>query len=86
MAKDQDQRDDEEDDGPSDEDIKDLGEEHQTAACPNCGAEIYDDAEKCPKCGQYVTREFRGSRGPATVALVILVVLLVVAIVWLLVR
>lgn len=26
-----------------------------TVACPECGAEIYEDAVRCPACGQYVT-------------------------------
>ncbi|MBI2920713.1 MAG: zinc-ribbon domain-containing protein [Planctomycetes bacterium] len=28
-----------------------------TQPCPECGREIYDDAERCPHCGHYVTRE-----------------------------
>lgn len=24
--------------------------------CPHCGAEIYEDAEQCPICGEYVIR------------------------------
>ena len=27
----------------------------ETAACPNCGAEIYEEAVECPVCGSYVT-------------------------------
>ncbi|MCA9100245.1 MAG: zinc-ribbon domain-containing protein, partial [Planctomycetales bacterium] len=23
----------------------------ETVACPSCGAEIYEDAERCPHCG-----------------------------------
>lgn len=26
-----------------------------TAACPDCGAEVYEDAVRCPVCGSYVT-------------------------------
>ena len=26
-----------------------------TVACPECGAEIYEDAVQCPVCGTYVT-------------------------------
>jgi hypothetical protein len=26
-----------------------------TVACPSCGAEIYEDAERCAHCGDYVT-------------------------------
>jgi predicted RNA-binding Zn-ribbon protein involved in translation (DUF1610 family) len=22
--------------------------------CPSCGVELYDDAEQCPNCGEYV--------------------------------
>lgn len=28
-----------------------------TAPCPFCGEEIYDDAERCPACGKYLSRE-----------------------------
>jgi len=26
----------------------------ETLPCPNCGKEIYEDAERCPYCGEYV--------------------------------
>ncbi|MCE9583327.1 MAG: zinc-ribbon domain-containing protein [Planctomycetes bacterium] len=29
----------------------------ETAPCPHCRAEIYDDAERCPACGMYLSRE-----------------------------
>jgi hypothetical protein len=32
-------------------------DEDATAPCPACGAEIYDDAECCPECGHYQSRE-----------------------------
>ena len=25
------------------------------APCPHCGADMYEDAIRCPKCGDYVT-------------------------------
>lgn len=28
-----------------------------TMPCPFCGEEIYDDAERCPQCGRYLSRE-----------------------------
>jgi predicted nucleic acid-binding Zn ribbon protein len=28
-----------------------------TVPCPQCGAEIYDQAERCPQCGEYLSRE-----------------------------
>ncbi len=50
-------------DGPNDE----LGDDEYpdedeydddsslTVMCPDCGAEIYEDAVQCPVCGTYVT-------------------------------
>lgn len=26
----------------------------ETVRCPNCGADVYEDAEQCPRCGEYV--------------------------------
>ena len=27
----------------------------ETLACPHCGAEVYEDAEYCPVCDNYIT-------------------------------
>jgi ribosomal protein L37E len=43
---------DEIDDGPLEEDIARLS--HDTAYCPRCGAEVWDQAEVCPACGEYL--------------------------------
>jgi hypothetical protein len=40
------------DEGPSSEDIERL--DHESALCPDCGAEIWDAAEICPKCFAYI--------------------------------
>ncbi|HVP74336.1 MAG TPA: hypothetical protein VMS30_11400 [Phycisphaerales bacterium] len=40
------------DEGPSSEDIERL--DHETAICPDCGAQIWDAAEICPKCYAYI--------------------------------
>jgi hypothetical protein len=29
-------------------------DENDVVPCPRCGAEMYDDAEWCPTCGEYV--------------------------------
>ncbi len=42
------------DDEPCDEEGCDSG---TTAPCPHCRAEIYDDAERCPRCGMYLSVE-----------------------------
>ncbi|MBN1589420.1 MAG: zinc-ribbon domain-containing protein [Pirellulales bacterium] len=41
--------DDEYPDPPDDED------ETPTASCPECGADVYEDAVQCPACGAYIT-------------------------------
>lgn len=41
-----------------DEDEEGYGDdegESSTVDCPACGAEIYEDSEQCPVCGEYVT-------------------------------
>ncbi len=39
-------------DGPSASDLDQFGSE--VDPCPHCGEIIYDQAEKCPKCDQYL--------------------------------
>ena len=28
-----------------------------TIACPQCGADVYDDVVRCPHCGDYITHD-----------------------------
>jgi hypothetical protein len=51
---DEDDYDDDWDDDNSDED-----EEDTTDECPYCHKPVYDDAEQCPHCGQYISKEDR---------------------------
>jgi hypothetical protein len=39
---------------PDDED--EVEDEAETRDCPMCGMEIYEDAVRCPLCGEYVGR------------------------------
>jgi len=59
-------RDDElEDEGPQDIDLEELGgDESETAPCPACGAEVYEDADRCPACGEFILAKLAGGRGP----------------------
>ncbi|MFM9994985.1 MAG: zinc ribbon domain-containing protein [Phycisphaerales bacterium] len=41
------------DDGPQEADIEKFG--GVTVKCPECGADLYDEAELCFKCGAAVT-------------------------------
>jgi predicted nucleic acid-binding Zn ribbon protein len=36
---------------PDDEDLDRLD------SCPHCGSAVFDDAERCPFCGYYLSRE-----------------------------
>ncbi len=40
-----------------DRDQEEWEDDDETAPCPHCGAEIYDDAERCPKGGMYLSLE-----------------------------
>jgi len=40
------------DEDPSDEDVERL--DGDTAWCPSCGAEIWEDSAACPKCGDMI--------------------------------
>jgi len=49
------------DEGPSEDDLKRFGGD--SGYCQNCGEEIWDDVEVCPKCGQHVAGQV-SSREP----------------------
>jgi hypothetical protein len=51
------------DEGPSAEDIARFSE--QSAHCPECGAEIWDQADICPKCYSYLAGH-TSSRAPTS--------------------
>ena len=42
------------DHGPSPEDLERFGDDDQNAYCPVCGAEVWDDVEFCPDCGDQI--------------------------------
>jgi hypothetical protein len=51
-----------EDDWEEENEEFDSGEEEDdTVPCPNCRREIYEEAERCPYCGNYITAEEPGS-------------------------
>jgi hypothetical protein len=71
------------DEDPSDEDVERFSGE--TAYCPDCGAEIWDAAEVCPKCFAYLggntsirSGVAREKQRRAVVALVIILIVLLV--------
>ncbi len=71
--------------GDFDEGLDDADEEEQIFACPECGGDVYDDAERCPGCGHWVTdadRFGRAGEGAAWVKWVAVVLIVVVIVVW----
>ncbi|QDV34785.1 zinc-ribbon domain-containing protein [Tautonia plasticadhaerens] len=55
--------DDDDPDLDGDEDEEDDGET-AVLPCPSCGAEVYEDAERCPSCGDFIARRrLRGWEG-----------------------
>ena len=40
------------DEGPSQEDIDQF--DHETGYCPECGAEVWDEAYACPECDDII--------------------------------
>ena len=40
-----------------DEDWPQEDEAAELVPCPKCGCDIYEEAEQCPLCGEYITHE-----------------------------
>ncbi len=68
-----------EDDDDCPDESDDDSDDDPTAPCPHCGRSIYDDAERCPSCGAYLSREDAPWRRPLWIVLGVLVCL---GIVW----
>jgi hypothetical protein len=64
-----------EDPGEYDED---GGDDDPTAPCPYCRRPVFDDAEWCPGCGQYLSREDTPWRRPWWLVLGVMLCLVVV--------
>lgn len=49
----------------SDEDNVDDDNDEATLSrpCPSCGLEVYEDTERCPICGDYITPNWSALRG-----------------------
>ncbi len=60
-----------EDDYDSDDDAYGDEDEAERLPCPACGAEIYEDAEQCPVCGEYVTFSTHPFQGRSIVWIVL---------------
>lgn len=36
---------------------EDDADDDETIPCPHCHEPVYENAERCPECGQYLSRE-----------------------------
>lgn len=61
-----------------DEPDDDEGDDDDTVACPHCLRPVYEDAERCPSCGKYLSREDAPRRHPLWLVVGVLIVLAVV--------
>ena len=66
---------------PDDDDDSYYGDnDEELCECPSCGESVYEDCEKCPHCGDYITpvapaTTMSGSRWIVVVALVLAVLM-----------
>jgi hypothetical protein len=45
-----------EDEFPDEDEAEDLDDDQtELVECPRCGVDIYEDAEQCPLCGEWIT-------------------------------
>ena len=40
--------------GIEDDDFYVDDDDSETVPCPDCGEDVYEDAERCPACGNYI--------------------------------
>ncbi len=83
IREDEDELDEREYPDPSDQDDSD---ETDTIPCPHCGESVYEQAEWCPKCGKYLSRDDSRAHAGLLIAAGVVVCLVIVLVVWSLAR
>ena len=58
----------------ADNDLDD-DQDDETVPCPHCQESVYEDAEQCPSCGKYLSREDIPRRRPAWIVVGVVIVL-----------
>lgn len=48
-------------DGPLEEDLVDDGDD--SVPCPACGCDVYEDADQCVHCGEWIIPSATGAAG-----------------------
>src|SRR5262249_55807221 len=67
------------------EDAEPDQDDDGTAPCPYCGKDKWEESERCPHCGNYISREDEPSQTPRWI-IVTAVVCLLIVLTWVLTR
>ncbi len=51
-------------------------DEAETVPCPHCGQDVYEDAERCPNCERYLSREDAPSQRSWTFRIIVIICLI----------
>lgn len=71
------------DDDPQACDLDGDDEGAELVACPNCGGEVFEFAQQCPHCGDWIVAGAgAGRRSPLFVAIAVVVLILVLLWFW----
>jgi predicted nucleic acid-binding Zn ribbon protein len=77
--------DDDDPDAPQPGDLAaDADVETMTVPCPHCGAQIAEEAQRCPQCGDWIESEPHGYENRTVLFLLAAGFVIVVAVMWLL--
>jgi predicted nucleic acid-binding Zn ribbon protein len=60
---------------------RDDGDDDDTEPCPYCGQAVYAQAQRCPRCGRYISAEDR-PRGKPLWIVATAVVCLIIVVIW----
>jgi hypothetical protein len=63
-----------------------VDDERAVVPCPHCRAEIDEEAEQCPKCGTFLSREDAPPRAKSSGWVIVMALALLAALVWMLGR
>jgi len=71
--------------GPEASEMDDTGEDApELIPCPYCHEMIYEEAERCPECGKYITQEDAPARMPRWFLITAIICLIVLILYWVL--
>ena len=69
---------------PDASDTDEADEADHTVPCPYCRRGVYENAERCPHCGSYLSHEDAPRRYPLWIVAAVIVCLVVILLVWVL--